>query len=82
MLELRFNVKKKKHLHTHSAHYTTESILLARAAPVHDFSSVVSRQLAESIVAVNDRPLHDLCISQQETGFCNKTDKYSSRKQN
>lgn len=43
--------------------------LLAHATPVHDFSSVVAGQLAESIVAVNNRPLHDLCISQQETGF-------------
>lgn len=46
--------------------------VLARAAPVHDLSSVVTRQLAESIVAVHDRPLQDLCISQQEAGFCRK----------
>lgn len=47
--------------------------LLARAAPVHDFGSVVAGQLAEAIVAVNNRPLHNLCISQQEAGLCMKT---------
>jgi len=61
-----------------SDHLTTKGILLARAASVHDFSSVVSRELAESIVAVNDWPLHDLCVSQQETGFCKKIHQQSS----
>lgn len=52
------------------SHYTRKkNILLARATPVHDLSSVVARQFAESIVAVYNRPLHYLCISQKETGF-------------
>lgn len=42
---------------------------LARAALVHDFSSVVARQLAETVIAVNNRPVHNLRISQQETGL-------------
>lgn len=50
-------------------HYDTDGILLARAAPVHDLSSVVSRQLAESIIAVHNWPIHNLCIPQQKTGF-------------
>lgn len=47
--------------------------LLARAAAVHDFRSVETRQLAEAIVAVNNRPLYDLRIPQQEARFCRKT---------
>lgn len=47
-------------------------ILLACAALVHDFSSVVPRQLAETVIAVNNRPVHNLRISQQETGLWNK----------
>lgn len=47
-------------------------ISLACAALVHDFSSVVPRELAETIVAVNNRPVHNLGISQQETGLWNK----------
>lgn len=49
-----------------------KSILLACAALVHHICSVVSRQLAESIIAVNDWPLQDLCISQQEACFWDK----------
>lgn len=49
-----------------------KSILLACAALVHHLCSVVSRQLAESIIAVNDWPLQDLCISQQEACFWDK----------
>lgn len=41
----------------------------AGAALVHDFGSVITWQLAESIIAVYHRPLHDLCVSQQEAGF-------------
>lgn len=47
--------------------------LLAGAAAVHDLSSVEARQLAETIVAVHNRPLHNLCVSQQETRFYVKT---------
>lgn len=47
--------------------------LLARAAAVHDVSSVEAGQLAEAIVAVNNRPLYDLRVPQQEASFCRKT---------
>lgn len=42
----------------------------AGAALLHDLSSVEARQLAEPIIAVDDRPLHDLGVSQQEAGLC------------
>lgn len=61
--------KHPLHLHIQSSR-GTDGLLLACAALVHDLSSVVSGQLAESIIAVYDRPLHNLCIPQQETGFC------------
>lgn len=51
----------------------------ARAALVHDLGSVISGELAESIVAVNNRPLHDLRISQQETGFLESGGKFKTK---
>lgn len=50
----------------------TPSILLAGAALVHDFRSVVSRQLAETVIAVNHRPVDNLRVSQQEAGLWNR----------
>lgn len=47
----------------------TPGILLACAALVHDFSSVVSGQFAETIIAVNNRPVDNLRIPQQEAGL-------------
>lgn len=49
-----------------------ESRSPAGAALLHDLCPVVSRQLAESVITVNYRPLHDLSISQQETCLCNQ----------
>lgn len=48
------------------------SILLAGAALVHDLRSVVSRELAETVIAVNHRPVDNLRVSQQEAGLWNK----------
>lgn len=42
----------------------------ACAALLHDLSPVEARQLAESVIAVNYRPLHDLGVSQEEAGLC------------
>lgn len=67
---------------SHSGYDTTTSVSPARAAPVHDFGSVVSGQFTEPVIAVNNRPVHDLRISQQETGFCNKNGKKKLRKAN
>lgn len=44
----------------------------ARAALLHDLSPVEARQLAESVIAVNYRPLHDLGVSQEEAGLCGR----------
>lgn len=41
----------------------------ARAALLHDLGPVEARQLAESVIAVNYRPLHNLSVSQEEAGF-------------
>lgn len=42
----------------------------ARAALLHDFSTMVTGQLAESIVAVDNRPIHNLGITQNKIGVC------------
>ncbi len=39
----------------------------ARAAFLHDLCSVVSRQLAEAVITINYRPVHNLSVPQQET---------------
>lgn len=44
--------------------------LPAGAALLHHLCSVVARQLAEAIVAVDDGPVHDLSISQNKVGVC------------
>lgn len=44
--------------------------LPAGAALLHDLCPVEARQLAESVIAVNHRPLHDLGVSQEEAGLC------------
>lgn len=49
-----------------------ERLLPARAALLHDLGPVEARQLAESVIAVNYRPLHDLGVSQEEAGLCEK----------
>lgn len=43
--------------------------LPACAALLHDLGPVEARQLAESVIAVNYRPLHDLGVSQEEAGL-------------
>lgn len=43
--------------------------LPAGAALLHDLSSVEARQLAEAVIAVDHRPLHDLSVSQEEAGL-------------
>lgn len=42
----------------------------AGATLLHDLCPVVTRELAESVITVNYRPLHDLRIPQQETCLC------------
>lgn len=42
----------------------------ASAALLHDFSTMVTRQLAESIIAVDNRPIHNLGIAQNKIGVC------------
>lgn len=44
--------------------------LPAGAALLHHLRSVVARQLAEAIVAVDDGPVHDLSVSQDKVGVC------------
>lgn len=42
----------------------------ASAALLHDFSTMVTRQLAESIIAVDNRPIHNLGITQNKICVC------------
>lgn len=44
--------------------------LPAGAALLHHLGSVVARQLAEAIVAVDDGPVHYLSVSQNKVGVC------------
>lgn len=46
-----------------------KGLLPARAALLHHLSPVEARQFAESVIAVNYRPLHDLGVSQEEAGL-------------
>lgn len=46
--------------------------LPACAALLHNFGPVETRQFAESVIAVNYRPLHDLGVSQEEAGLWKK----------
>lgn len=45
------------------------TVVPARAALLHDLGSVVTGQFAEAIVAVDDRPVHDLSVPQYEVGI-------------
>lgn len=47
----------------------------AGAALLHDFSSVVARELAESIVTVDNGPIHNLGVPQNKIGVWHKTSK-------
>lgn len=48
----------------------------ACAALLHDFSTMVTRQLAESIIAVDNRPIHNLGIPQNKIGVCQEEIKH------
>lgn len=54
---------------TEGQHQLSRS-LPAGAALLHHLCSVVARQLAEAIVAVDDGPVHDLSVSQNKVGVC------------
>ena len=43
--------------------------LPAGAALLHHLGAVEARQFAESVVAVDDGPLHDLSVAYQEAGL-------------
>lgn len=47
-------------------HSVIINVLPAGAALLHDLSTVVSRQFAESIVTVDNGPVHDLSITQHK----------------
>lgn len=43
--------------------------LPAGAALLHDLGAVEARQFAESVIAVDDGPLHDLSVAYEEAGL-------------
>lgn len=56
--------------------------LPAGAAFLHHLCSVVPGQLAETIVAVDDGPVHNLGISQDKVGVCLDRNKKKRKKKN
>lgn len=44
-------------------------VVPAGAALLHDLSTMVAREFTEAIIAIDDRPLHDLSVSQHKIGI-------------
>lgn len=47
------------------------------AALLHHLGPVEPRQLAESVIAVDDGPLHDLSVPYEEAGLCGTGDRWA-----